>query len=231
MDNLSLRRSLYQDPTSLTAAQLQDEPQLQQLQQELLELDAQLKEQLQIEAPPHLAEQILLNQRMLPAPRRWYHQTFPYATAAAVLIAVLYWQMPSPHQETDLGQHALTHVYHELAALGTTVVLEQSALEPLFAEMGIRADLTVPIKYARFCEFDGIRSLHLIVEFKGKPLTVFVLPDQHDILPIGTSQFADARFFGQALAMDKHRLLVVAEYPQLLAEAGHMLKKSLYFNI
>lgn len=231
MDNLSLRRTLYQDPTSLNAAQLQDEPQLQQLQQELLELDAQLKEQLQIEAPPHLAEQILLNQRMLPAPRRWYQQRFPYATAAAVLIAVLYWQIPSPAQQTDLGQHALAHVYHELAALGTTVALEQSALEPLFAEMGIRADLTVPIKYARFCEFDGIRSLHLIVEFQGQPLTVFVLPEQRDFSPTATNQFADARFFGQALAVNEHRLLLVAEYPQLLADAGNMLKKSLYFNI
>lgn len=231
MDNLSLRRALYQDPTSLNAAQLQDEPQLQQLQQELLQLDAELKQQLQVEAPPHLADQILLNQRMLPAPRRWYQQRFPYATAAAVLIAVLYWQAPTTLQTADLGQHALTHVYHELAALGTTVAVEQSALEPLFAEIGLRANMTVPVKYARFCEFDGIRSLHLIVEFKGEPLTVFVLPEQHDIVPTGTSQFADARFFGQALVMNKHRLLLVAEYPQLLAEAGQMLKNSLFFNI
>ena len=70
MDKLSLRRALYEDPRSVSAEALQDEPQLQQLQQELQALDDSLRQQLAIEVPPQLVERALLNQRMLPMQKR-----------------------------------------------------------------------------------------------------------------------------------------------------------------
>lgn len=231
MDNLSLRRALYEDPNSINASALQDEPQLQQLQQELLALDAELKQQLHIDVPTELTEKILLRQSMLPVIKPWYQRPLPYATAAAILVSVLYWQAPNPVLPADLGQHALSHVYHELAALKATVALNDTDLQPLFTELGISANLPVPVRYARFCDFEGIRSLHLVLEIDGQPLTLFVVPDEVALDKNTKTQFADARFFGEAITFSSHRLLLVAEQPQLLARAGSMLEKSLKINI
>ena len=35
------------------------------------------------------------------------------------------------------------------------------------------------IRYARFCNFRGVRSLHLVLDTKDGPVTVFVLPKDH----------------------------------------------------
>lgn len=231
MDNLSLRRALYEDPASVSPQQLHDDAQLLQLQQELLQQDHQLKQQLQIDVPPQLAEQILLRQRMLPTQPRWWHRPLPYASAAAVLLSVWLWRGPTPQVSADLGQQALTHVYHELAALGAVGTLDANSLQPLFAELGIRSELPVPVRYARFCTFAGVRSLHLVLEVDGQPLTVFVVPEQADLPRASARQFADARFFGQSLQAASLQLVLVAEQPQLLAKAGQLIKQSLKFNI
>lgn len=236
MDNLSLRRALYEDPRSVSADALQDQPQLQQLQQELQALDDSLRQQLAIEVPPQLTERVLLNQRMLPVPKRWYQRPFPYATAAALLVTVLYWHQPLQTEAADLGQHALSHVYHEMAALRADALLTRDDISPMFSQLGISADFSVPVRYARFCDFEGVRSLHLVLDIDGEAVTLFVVPDTG--LPgraapgqIKTAQFADARFFGQALSKHQHQLVLVAEQPQLLAATSAMLENSLHFNI
>lgn len=236
MDKLSLRRALYEDPRSVSAEALQDEPQLQQLQQELQALDDSLRQQLAIEVPPQLVERALLNQRMLPMQKRWYQRPLPYATAAALLVSVLYWQQPLQNGPGDLGQHALSHVYHELAALRAEALLSPADISPMFSQLGISADFPVPVRYARFCDFDGIRSLHLVLDVDGEAVTLFVVPDtgQPGLIKPGQhkpAQFADARFFGQAVTKLQHRLVLVAEQPQLLAATSAMLEKSLHFNI
>lgn len=231
MDNLLLRRALYEDPASISPQQLNDDAQLLQLQQELLLLDHQLKQQLEIDVPPQLAEQILLRQQMLPVIRHWWQRPLPYATAAALLLSVWFYQGSTPQVSADLGQHALSHVYHELAALGAISTLDQPSLQPLFAELGLSAELPVPVRYARFCDFEGVRSLHLVLEVDGQPLTVFVVPDQTDFPHARASQFADARFFGQSLKSARHLLVMVAQQPQLLVKAGPLLADSLKFNI
>jgi hypothetical protein len=236
MDKLSLRRALYEDPRSVSAEELLDQPQLQQLQQELQALDDNLRQQLAIEVPPQLVERVLLNQRMLPMQKRWYQRPLPYATAAALLVSVLYWQQPLQNGPTDLGQHALSHVYHEMAALRAEALLSQADISPMFSQLGIHAEFPVPVRYARFCDFDGVRSLHLVLDIDGAAVTLFVVPGSSQpglTTPeqIEPAQFADARFFGQAVTKLQHRLVLVAEQPQLLAATSVMLEKSLRFNI
>lgn len=236
MDNLSLRRALYEDPRSVSAEALQDQPQLLQLQQELQQLDDSLRQQLAIEVPSQLTERVLLNQRMLPMQKRWYQRPLPYATAAALLVTVLYWQQPLQQRPADLGQHALSHVYHEMAALRAEALLSPADIRPMFSQLGISADFPVPVRYARFCDFDGVRSLHLVLDINGEAVTLFVVPDsgQPVLAAPGQTkpaQFADARFFGEAVTRHQHQLVLVAEQPQLLAATNAMLEKSLRFNI
>ena len=236
MDKLSLRRALYEDPRSVSAEALQDEPQLQQLQQELQALDDSLRQQLAIDVPPQLVERVLLHQRMLPVAKRWYQRPLPYATAAALLVSLLYWQQPPQTGPADLGQHALSHVYHEMAALRAEALLSPADISPMFSQLGIHADFPVPVRFARFCDFEGVRSLHLVLDINGEAVTLFVVPGS--VLPGVTTpdqtkpvQFADARFFGQAVLKQQHQLVLVTEQPQLLAATSAMLENSLRFNI
>lgn len=236
MDNLSLRRALYEDPRSVSVEALQDQPQLQQLQQELQALDDSLRQQLAIDVPPQLVERVLLHQRMLPVAKRWYQRPLPYATAAALLVSLLYWQQPPQTGPADLGQHALSHVYHEMAALRAEALLSPADISPMFSQLGIHADFPVPVRFARFCDFEGVRSLHLVLDINGEAVTLFVVPGS--VLPGVTKpdqtkpvQFADARFFGQAVLKQQHQLVLVTEQPQLLAATSAMLENSLRFNI
>lgn len=229
MDNLSLRRALYQDPSRVSAQQLNDDPQLAQLQQELLQQDQRCKQLLSVDVPAQLADRILLQQRLQPV--RWYRRPWPYASAAALLLSLWFWQAQPPALSADLGQQALGHVYHELAALGATTALNADSVQPLFAEIGVTAALPMPVVYARFCHFEGVRALHLVLEIDGQPLTLFVLPAQPGLPDTSASQFADARFFGKSVTTARHHLVMVAEQPQLLAQIGPVLLKSLKFNI
>lgn len=229
MDNLSLRRELYEDPSSIRPQDLADEPQLQLLQQQLLQQDQELRNTLNIRVPAQLIEKVLLQQQLTKP--RWYRRPVPYASAAALLLSLWFWQQ-SPHvQSPDLGQHALSHVYHELAALRATTMLSAEDVQPLFTELGINSTLPAPVLYARFCNFEGVRALHVVMTLDGQPITLFVIPDAAGQPADRTQQFADARFVGQVLHAARHRLVLVAEQPQLLAQLGPQLINSLKFNI
>lgn len=229
MDNLSLRRALYEDPASIRPQDLADNPQLQQLQQELLQQDQALRNTLNINVPPQLIEKVLLQQQLTKP--RWYRRPVPYASAAALLLSLWFWQHAPTSGSPDLGQHALSHVYHELAALRATTLLTADEIQPLFTELGIRSALPAPVLYARFCNFEGVRALHVVMTLDGKPVTLFVIPDAAGQPVDKAQQFADARFVGQVLHAAHHRLVLVAEQPQLLTQIGPQLLNSLQFNI
>lgn len=220
-DKLALRRALYTAPAQVTPQQLHDEPELQLLQQQLLAQDEQLKQLLQVDVPANLADKILLQQKF--AKRSPWRTLLAMAAGAAIFSSYLFWQ-PLP-TDGDLGQHALRHVYHELAALKVVNEVPTDNVSALLASIGVQQELPLPVRYARFCELEGVRSLHLVVLFQGTPVTVFILPS--DVAPMdpANQQFADSRFIGKQLRWQQHQILVVTEQPELLSAFGEQLNR------
>lgn len=145
--------------------------------------------------------------------RRFSGFNYGVATAASlVLLSGLWlssagWSPWSSHDQ-NLAQHTFAHIYHELDALSTTNTIERATVNQMLQDwqLALHDDLSsqrlvqqdrqsYAVQYARFCDFAGVRSLHLVFSTPQGPITVFVLPRSHNLN--GEHQFADARFHGQ----------------------------------
>jgi hypothetical protein len=234
MDELELRRRLFSDPQSTDAAlrqALKAAPDMQQLQQELLQQDLQIKQALQCDVPEDLAGRLLFNQQ-LQSYRQKKQQRWVYGLAAGVALALGLVQLRFEplHFPTDLGGYALAHVYHEASALvGKSSQLPLSQVNALLASFdGKLSGFEQQIRYARFCNFRGVRSLHLVLDTQDGPVTVFVLPKDHG-WPTNQT-FADDNFHGQSLVMDKADLVLVAAKDQQLQDIAGKLQQQLSFT-
>lgn len=232
MDELKHRRQLYTDPVHVpadTQAALLQDPSLQQLHQELVALDHQLQRALQLPVPTALQDRLLqISHDETPIPTR---QPWRLAIAASTVLFALsaaFWWYQTP-QSLRVGEQALAHVYHEPNALVSTQQVSDSDMAQLVAEIHARwthSDLQV--SYARYCHFDGLRSLHIVVRVDGKPVSLFVLPAQHQLRQ--SPQFADQRFVGESVQIAGRDVVFVAEERQLIPKTQQMLMNSLAFT-
>lgn len=232
MDNTELRRILLADPFSddpaLQHALAQDTA-LRQFASELQQQQRELEDALQVPVPPMLAERLLqIPQQQQKQRRSWFT---PLALAASIaLVSVLGVQLYQSQYATDLGSHALAHVYHEHDFL-----LTHAAAQPL-AEVNLKlADFSARLQdwqdeiiYARYCTFQGVRSLHLAVKTATGYATVFVVPKDAELA--FSAQFADKQYQGLTLAMSKANVIVVSDNAADLQQLPAKLADKLIFS-
>ena len=232
MDNTELRRILLADPFSddpaLQQALAQDAA-LRQFASELQQQQRELEDALQVPVPPMLAERLLqIPQQQQKQRRSWFT---PLALAASIaLVSVLGVQLYQSQYATDLGSHALAHVYHEHDFL-----LTHAAAQPL-AEVNLKlADFSASLQdwqdeiiYARYCTFQGVRSLHLAVKTATGYATVFVVPKDAELA--FSAQFADKQYQGLTLAMANANVVVVSDNSADLQRLPQKLSRKLIFS-
>lgn len=233
MDELSLRRALYTDPKRLNpqaSSAVQADTQLQQLHTDLLQLDADLQKSLQVNVPSDLQQRLLAIPAIAPAaepapqakPRRW----LVAASVTLLAFSLWWWQVPSA---SHVGEQALAHVYHEPAALVAAATVQPSELNALLDDLHASwRNSQVQVTYARYCHFDGVTSLHLVVKVDGQAVTLFVLPEQHSLK--ASPRFADQRFVGESVQMAGRDIVLVAENAAILPKAQQMLMESIQFT-
>lgn len=236
MDELEFRRRLLADPQARhpeVQQQLQQDPQRQRYQQELLELEQQLKQSLQLAVPTGLADRLLLAQGIASfSARKQQRQRWLSLAAAVLLLGLL---APALYKQLfwsdHLAEHALAHVYHEAAYL-----VSQKAEVPLDEVNQLLADFDAQftqwpgtIRYARYCDFQGLRSLHLVLQTANGVLTVFVMPSQHGLT--SDQQFADHNFHGQSLQLGQHALVLVTDKQQALQPFATELQQHIRWQI
>ena len=232
MDNTELRRILLADPFSddpaLQHALAQDAA-LRQFASELQQQQRELEDALHVPVPPMLAERLLqIPQQQQKQRRSWFT---PLALAASIaLVSVLGVQLYQSQYATDLGSHALAHVYHEHDFL-----LTHAAAQPL-AEVNLKlADFSASLQdwqdeiiYARYCTFQGVRSLHLAVKTDTGYATVFIVPKEAELDFVAS--FADKRYQGLTLAMSKANVVVVSDNADDLQYLPQKLADKLIFS-
>jgi hypothetical protein len=235
MDELEFRRRLLSDPATRDedmSLELSLDPAKQQLQQDLLLLDQQIKASLSVPVPPDLADKLLLSQSLLQHKKirqqRWWLGMAASVMLVAGLVQFRDQIYPWHH---DLGGHALAHVYHEAEMLeneNASVNLDQ--VNQLLSDFGGKLT-TWPgtIRYARFCNFQGTRSLHLIFNTEQGPVTVFILPKNHG-LPTN-DDFSDPLFHGRSMQLENADVVLVAGLQQTLAPIASHLLQQLKFQI
>lgn len=232
MDNTELRRILLADPFTqreeVTAA-LQQDTDLMKFARELQQQQRAFEDALQVPVPPILAERLLqIPRQPQQQVKRWLT---PLALAASLaLVSVLGVQLYQNSFATDLGSHALAHVYHE-----EDYLLSQAQPQSV-SDVNVKLasfdaslqDWQDEIIYARYCTFQGIRSLHLAVKTSTGYATVFVIPKDAEL--DFTTQFGDQRFQGLTLAMPKANLVIVSSNVADLQQLPQKLTDKLKFS-
>ncbi|GAB2935096.1 DUF3379 family protein [Rheinheimera gaetbuli] len=231
MDNTELRRILLANPFSkhpeLLAALAKDAD-LQLFAHELQQQQQELEDALQVPVPPMLAERLLQIPQQHQPRRNWFT---PLALAASIaLVSVLGVQLYQGSFAADLGSHALAHVYHEhdfLLRHATTQPLDEVNLKLADFSASLQ-DWQDEIIYARYCTFQGVRSLHLAVKTASGYATVFIVPKDAELA--FSSQFSDQQYQGLTLAMANANVIVVSDNAADLQQLPQKLTQKLIFS-
>jgi len=236
MDELEVRRRVLTDPYRLSAEvqqALESNAELQAFHRQVLQQDQQLQQALQQPVPLALQQRLLLvpNQQKQQQQKRFYQNVLGLAASVAFVAGfALNWSFFwYGHQQ--LGENSLAHVYHEepyVKGLATPISMQEvnAKLASFNAQM---AGDGLPVVYANFCNFRGTRSLHLVLETEQGQLTVFVVPRDADLS--FDAEFADDKYHGRSVMLDKALLVLVAEQSETLQQEQQQLMKQLVFSV
>ncbi|MCL2915352.1 DUF3379 domain-containing protein [Shewanella corallii] len=232
MDELEFRRRAYADPQSRDDDFIQaseETPERQQFLKDLNKLDAKLEQAMSLDVPDDLADKLLLNQQLSNHRQQKKTVSFMMAMAASVamVLGVGYatWRMAP----IELSEHAIAHVLHEPKALSAhgdisfNQINAQLASLKGFNDKGFSSQ-PGQIFYSTYCDFQGVRSLHLVMQGENGKVTLFIVPTEERMAL--ESQFADNHFKGLGFSKGDAFLLLVGENQQDLQFARQELDQS-----
>lgn len=219
MDELEFRRQAYADPNDNSEpfqAAMGDAPGRADFVQQLQSMDRELEQVLKIPVPEDLADRLLLKQNLAVHQTQKRRHRWQLAAAASFAFAVGLSMALFNQGTTDLGQHALAHVAHEAGFTDTVdEAVDLKGLNTKLASFGGRfSELPGQVFYANYCDFEGIRSLHVVMGSDQGRVTLFVIPRQNEMpLP---AQFADQRYHGIGQDRAGVHLAIVGDKNQAL---------------
>ena len=235
MDDLQFRRTIYADPhctdEDVRNAAAQD-PAKQEFWNELKRLDSAMHEASKVEVPEGLAERLILRQSMQSHQSQKKRTRFHLALAASIAfvfgVSFTLWQQPAA---INLGEHALAHVYHEGDGFALKIDddVEYAAMNAKLSTIGGKiVDNVGRIYFANFCNFDRVRSFHMVMEGEYGKVTVFVIPHSDKHTPVDT--FSDGKMYGETVEFEHARVVMVGEQGKSFAELKNKLKNKMVFS-
>ncbi|MGO2011105.1 MAG: DUF3379 family protein [Pseudoalteromonas sp.] len=200
-------------------------PEQQKFVDDMQTFDEQLNAALDVDVPQGLAERVIANtannsseqqaeesknnsnehikqstkDNVVNAKKRFKKGRIQLAMAASLIVTVGAFFLSSQQHNTShtVSEHALAHVYHEIFSLEKKEPISLQSVNEKFALLGGHLDeLPGKVTYLMFCDFKGERGLHLVFESEFGPMTVFIVPSEHQSFGIGNDDFSDERFAG-----------------------------------
>lgn len=233
MDDLEFRRIIYSDPKCIDPAikkAAAEDPAKQVFWQELKSLETKLEQASNIAVPDGLADRLILRQTMQSHRQQKTRQRIQLAIAASVFfvfgMSFTLWQQNG----VSLTDNALAHVYEEGShALEADENISLQQVNFKLASMG--GALTEPVGhvyYANFCDFNNVRSLHMVMQGENGKVSVFLVP-HHDNYRTD-SEFSNQQLHGQTVDYDSASLLMLSEKDQSFEQLKQKLTKNLIFS-
>ena len=234
MDELEFRRTLYADPSCTdekVLAAIASDPKKQAFLQELKQLDKKMHQASQVEVPDDLVHKLILRQTMQSHKANKVRNRMQLAMAASVafLLGVSFtmWQQ---NNLLDLSEQAIAHVHYEgdyaLDAQQNVTLQQVNAKLATFG--GQFSEDIGQIHYANFCDFNNVRSLHMVVEGKYGKVTVFVVPHDDNHQAEGSAH--DTRYNSQAIDLKRASIIVVGEKEANVSKMKEQLNKKIKFS-
>lgn len=234
MDELNFRRSLYAEPNTDDDALLREinaDPKRQEFHDELKQLDEKMYQALKVEVPEDLAHKLLLRQTMqqhrVNKRRKYMHLAMAASIAFVCGVSFTLWQQQSL---VDLSDQAIAHVFYEGDyPLNSQQNISLQQVNAKLAAFGgeITEDIG-KIHYASICDFDNVRSLHLVVDSDYGKVTVFIVPAKDNYQTSGAARRQG--YSSQAADLHKASLIVVGEDGTNVKEVKEQLSQRIQFS-
>lgn len=234
MDDLEFRRILYTDPNCTDVEVLKaaaNDPKKQEFLVELKQLDRKMCQASQVEVPSDLASKLILRQTMHTHRADKKRNRIQLAMAASIAfvmgISFTLWQQSNL---INISEHAIAHVHAEGSyALDANENVSLSQVNAKLASFGGELSEDIgEIYYANFCDFDNVRSLHMVMQLGGEKITVFVVPHNDEYNT--DSKFADKQYKSETLKFSRANIVVVGQEGSDTKTIKHTLNQKFRFS-
>jgi hypothetical protein len=234
MDELEFRRTLYADPNCTdprVLAAIADDPKKQEFCKELKQLDKSMHQASQVKVPDDLVHKLILRQTMqshhASKVRNRIHLALAASFAFVVGVSFTMWQQSNL---LDLSKQAIAHVHYEGGhALDAQDDVSLQQVNAKLAKFGGELSENIGrVYYANFCDFENVRSLHMVVEGENGKLTVFIVPHNEAYLAEGSSH--DKRYNSQAVDFKRASIIVVGEEGANINKMKEQLNRKIQFS-
>ncbi len=150
--------------------------------------------------------------------RPWFTRGPWLAVAASLLLLVgvaslTLQQEPSPATKR-LGTISMAHLSHEPFALLRTSEVAAETIDSMLADAGLRLQRPVPVNYASRCPVDGQKTVHMVIQQPGGPVSLIYFPEAN-LQAVG--EFSRGKTFGKTIALGPGMLVMIAEDQQSIA--------------
>lgn len=234
MDELEFRRTLYADPNSTDEeilAAIADDPKKQAFCKELKQLDKSMQLATQVKIPNDLVHKLILRQTMQSHKSSKVRNRIQLAMAASVAFVVgVSFTMWQQNNILDLSKQAIAHVHYEgdyALQAQENITLQQ--VNAKLAKFGGRFSEDIGrVYYANFCDFENVRSLHMVVEGENGKVSVFVVPHDNTHLAQGSSR--DKRYISQAIDLKRASIIVVGQEGANVSKMKEQLNRKIHFS-
>jgi len=234
MDDLEFRRTLYADPNCTDEqilAAIAEDPKKQAFCKELKQLDKNMQKASQIKVPDDLVHKLMLRQTMQSHRTSKVRNRIQLAMAASLAFVVgVSFTMWQQQNLLNIADQAIAHVYQEGShALDAQDNVSLQQVNAKLAQFGGEfTEELGQVYYASICDFENVRSLHMVMQGENGKVSVFVIPhdDTHN-----AQSFASGRGY-QSQAMDVNRasIVVVGEEGADIRGIKEQLKRKIHFS-
>lgn len=233
MDDLEFRRTIYADPQTQdpkVKEAVDEDATRQTFWDDLKCLDNKIQQAAKVDVPEGLAHNLILRQSISSHRKKKQRSRVHLALAASVAFTLgVSFTLFQQSNNVNLADHALAHVYHEQQyALNVDESVSIQQVNAKLASMGGQfTDDIGKVYYANFCDFEHIRSLHMVIEGEQGKVSVFLVP--HNSEQILDGQFQDKRFNGRGIDLGQASMMLVGEKGEPMDKLKTKLTKKLNF--
>ena len=217
MDDLEFRRKVFSDPNSQEPDFLQaidEDAGRRDTLNNLKALDDRISDALNVQTPDGFTERLILRQQLKQHHVQKRRTGFVLAIAASVAFAAGVSFTLLRNAPINLAEHAIAHVYHEGKAMranqniGFNQVNKQ--LVSLVNMKGAHfTQQPGEVYFSAYCDFQGVRSLHMVMQGKDGKVTVFIVPEEKRMQ--FKKSFTDKKYEGMTFKKDGAYMVLVGE--------------------
>lgn len=237
MDDLQFRRCIYADPNTTDAEVIQAkdaDPTKRQFSQDIEKLNRHIHRALHVPVPDDLANKLILKQTLMSFQQQkrknWINLAMAASIAFVVGLTVNFVQSYNPY--STLAELALAHVHHEEAFFSNNseVTATLASLNQKMAPFNGRF-LQSPgeLISVSYCDFGGIKSLHLVFKGESDMVTVFVMPDDNTMQ--FNDSFSDEKLNGQALHYVNANIVIIGDKKESLQQWQDKISENIHWSI